>query len=76
MAASRKSERLDCGVPGDPDCACRTAVVRAFDGMMRSGASYDSALAVAHRVFLHHHPERGAGAEAMIERWISPESLH
>lgn len=76
MAVNAKFERLDCGVPGEPDCTCRTAVVRAFNGMTRSGASYDSALDAAVRVFLHYHPERRSGAQELIERWISPESLH
>ncbi len=76
MAANAKSDRLDCGVPGDPDCNCRTAVTRAFEGMTRSGAPYDSALGAALRVFLHYHSELRSGAQEMIERWISPESLH
>jgi hypothetical protein len=50
--------------------------VRAFDGMTQSGAPYDSALSVAIRVFRHHHPECQVGVQALIERWISPESLH
>jgi hypothetical protein len=44
--------------------------------MTRSGAPYDAALDAAVRVFMHHHPELRSGAQAMIERWISPESLH
>jgi hypothetical protein len=76
MAASAKSDRLDCGVPGEPNCACRAAVVKAFNGMTRSGAPYDEALEAATRVFLYHHPELGWGARELIERWISPESLH
>jgi hypothetical protein len=76
MAASGKSDRRDCGVPGERDCACRAAVVRAFEGMTRSGAPYDAALGVGLRVFLHYHPEVPSGAQELIERWISPESLH
>jgi hypothetical protein len=44
--------------------------------MTRSGAPYDAALSVGLRVFLHHHPELRSGAQELIERWISPESLH
>jgi len=44
--------------------------------MTRSGAPYDSALSVALRVFQHHHPEHQVGVQALIERWISPESVH
>jgi hypothetical protein len=76
MAASGLSDPRDCGPLGGPDCACRAAVTRAFEGMTRSGAPYDSALAVALRVFQHHHPEHQVGVQALIERWISPESLH
>ncbi len=61
---------------GGPECACRAAVTRAFAGMTLSGAPYDSALSVALRVFQHHHPEYQVGVQALIERWISPESVH
>jgi len=44
--------------------------------MVQSGAAYDSALAVALRVFQHHHPDTSTGAQALIERWISAESVH
>lgn len=80
MAASAKSDpRADagnCSPLGGPDCACRAAVTRAFEGMTRSGAPYDSALSVARRVFHHHHPELDIGVNELIERWVSPESLH
>jgi hypothetical protein len=52
------------------------AVTRAFAGMIQSGAPYDSALSVARRVFHHHHPELDIGVNELIERWVSPESLH
>ena len=82
MAASAKSDPRgksdagNCGSLGGPDCACRAAVTRAFEGMTRSGAPYDSALSVARRVFHHHHPELDIGVKELIERWVSPESLH
>jgi hypothetical protein len=76
MAASAKSEPRNCGPLGGPDCACRAAVTRAFAGMTRSGAPYDSALSVARRVFHHHHPELDVGVKELIERWVSSESLH
>jgi hypothetical protein len=44
--------------------------------MTESGAPYDSALSVAYRVFHHHHPDGGSGVRALIERWISRESVH
>jgi hypothetical protein len=81
MAAKEKSE-AGCATPGatamlgGPDCACRAAVIRAFDGMTMSGASWESAIAVAHRVFQHHHPDVTSGAGALIERWLSDEILH
>jgi hypothetical protein len=82
MAASAKSDPRgksdagNCGPLGGPDCACRAAVTRAFTGMLQSGAPYDSALSVARRVFHHHHPELDVGVKELIERWVSPESLH
>jgi len=81
MAASAKTEPAGCGplaeAPlGTPDCLCRAAVVRAYYGMTRSGASYDSALSAAVRVFHHHHPEFRMGVRELIEQWISPESIH
>ncbi len=63
-------------MPGEVACTCRTAVVRAFDGMTRARVPYDEALGVAVRVFLHHHPELQSGAAELIERWLSRESLH
>lgn len=92
MAASAKSDAVRSGAPksdlddcsalasceplGSPDCLCRAAVLRAFQGMTGSGAPYDSALSAALRVFRHHHPEFQAGVRELIEQWISPESIH
>jgi hypothetical protein len=76
MAISAKSNRPGCAVLGSSGCACRLAVLRAFGGMTESGAPYDSALAVAVRVFRHHHPELRSGVRELVERWISPESVH
>lgn len=76
MGASGKFDRDGCAPLGGPGCLCRAAVTRAFDGMTQSGAPYDSALAVALRVFQHHHPENGGGARELVERWISADSVH
>ena len=76
MAASEKFDQRGCGALGGPGCACRAAVTRAFDGMTRSGAPYDSAFAVALRVFRHHHPGHAIGVSELVERWVSAESLH
>ncbi len=76
MAASAKTEPAGCGPLGGPDCVCRAAVMRAFNGMTMSGASYDSAISAASRVFHHHHPEFRMGVRELIEQWISPESIH
>ncbi len=76
MGASGKSEHDGCAPLGGPGCRCRAAVVRAFGGMVRSGAGYDSALAVALRVFQHHHPETSSGAKELVERWVSSDSVH
>ena len=76
MAAKEKSDPRGCGPLGGPDCVCRAAVTRAFEGMTRSGAPYDSALSAARKVFQYHHPELDVGVNELIERWISPESVH
>jgi hypothetical protein len=76
MAASEKFDARGCGTLGGPDCACRAAVTRAFEGMTRSGAPYDSAFDAALRVFRHHHPEHTVGVGELVERWLSPESVH
>jgi hypothetical protein len=81
MAASAKPEPAACGQLGasslgGPDCLCRAAVMRAYNGMTTSGAPYDSALSAASRVFRHHHPEFQSGVRELIEQWISPESIH
>ena len=76
MAVKEQSDPRSCGPLGGPDCACRAAVMRAFEGMTRSGASYDSALSAASKVFHYHHPELDVGVRELIEQWISPESVH
>lgn len=76
MAASAKSDRPGCGPLGGPNCACRAAVTRAFEGMTQSGASYDSALSAACKVFHYHHPELDVGVNELIEQWVLPESVH
>ena len=76
MGASGKSERDGCAPLGAPGCRCRAAVMRAFGGMTQSGAEYDSALGVALRVLQHHHPQIGAGARELVERWVSADSVH
>ena len=76
MDANEKSDAAGCVPIGSAECLCRAAVVRAFEGMTISGAPYDAALAVAVRVFHHHHPEFETGASELVERWISPESVH
>jgi hypothetical protein len=76
MAASGRFDPPGCGPLGGPDCVCRAAVTRAFEGMTRSGAPYDSALSAALKVFHYHHPELDVGVRELIEQWISPESVH
>jgi hypothetical protein len=76
MAASKKPDPNGCAPLGSAACKCRAAVCRAFAGMTTGGASYDTALSVAVRIFHHHHPEITIGGPELVERWISPESLH
>ena len=66
----------DCAPLGGPGCPCRAAVQRTFMGMTDFGTAYDGALAVALRVFQHHHPEIETGARELVERWLSTDSLH
>lgn len=76
MAVKEPSDAPGCAPLGGPDCACRAAVTRAFEGMTQSGAPYDSALSAALRVFQHHHPEYKVGVKELVEQWIWPESVH
>ncbi len=58
-------------------CDCRTAVVRAYHGMLESGTAQTVAMGVATRVYLYHHPAVAVDlAQVTVERWVSAEALH
>ena len=52
-------------------CRCRTAVERAFSGMVASGAPNSVAMEAAERVFRYHHPESSPRhARDTVETWL------
>lgn len=80
MAAKSQPDRfrkVDCGPDHTGPCDCRTAVLRAFQGMLVSGSTQPTALDVAARVYRYHHPAQSAEhAQRTVEAWISARSLH
>ena len=50
-ARSRRVRKVDCGPDVSGPCDCRTAVLRAFESMLVSGATTPTALDVAARVY-------------------------
>jgi hypothetical protein len=82
MAARRRDDRgggaEDCGLDADDVlCCCRTAVVRAYGGMLSSGAAPTVALDCAIRVYRYHHPQAThAQAHDAVEAWVTTGLLH
>ena len=78
--------RPDCGAAeianialvGDTEvCVCKPAVIRAYEGMKRSGSTEQVAIDVAKRVLVHHHPtmpERRI--KITVERWVYAGDMH
>lgn len=67
-----------CGPePQGPPCDCRTAVRRAYDGMLAAGTPASQALTVAIRVYRYHHPQaEQTHAEVTVESWVFSGPLH
>ena len=63
---------------GDSEpCICKPAVIRAYDGMKKSGTSERIALDVAERVLFHHHPEMPVERiKITVERWVHRGQMH
>ena len=70
------TEVLYPGLESHPGHEVASRQMRAFGGMIEADAGYDTALSVAVRVCQHHHPEITTGIQALVERWISAESVH
>ena len=68
----------NCGPGSDPDgCFCRTAVERAYAGMVASGAPDSVAREAATRVFRYHHPNSSdSHARDTVETWLFTGPLH
>ena len=59
------------------DCACRAAVMRAYDGMIASEAPVSVALDAARRVYRYHHPETAEeAASEIVEAWVFQGPRH
>ncbi|MEO0392601.1 MAG: hypothetical protein AAF213_05050 [Pseudomonadota bacterium] len=80
----KKQRDCDIGVMaeialvGDTEpCICKPAVLRAYDGMKKSGAAEKTALDVAERVLTHHHPEMPHDRiKITVERWVHRGQMH
>ncbi len=68
----------NCGPGSDPKgCRCRSAVERAYAGMIASGAPNQVAMEAATRVFRYHHPECSSRhAQDTVETWLFTGLLH
>ena len=72
-------DRSDGGSTDGPDtgCACRAAVIRAYDGMLGSGAPDSVALQAAIRVYRHYHPKAADDITIhTVETWVMRGPLH
>lgn len=69
---------MEIALVGDTEpCVCKPAVLRAYDGMKRSGASEQVAIDVAERVLIHHHPEMPENRiKITVERWVHRGEMH
>ncbi len=74
----RSADAADIALVGDTEpCVCKPAVLRAYDGMKRSGASEQVAIDVAERVLVHHHPEMPEDRiKITVERWVHRGEMH
>jgi hypothetical protein len=78
------AKRPDCGgieeiaLIGDTEeCVCKPAVIRAYDGMKKSGSPERNAMEVAYRVLRYHHPEMPANRiRITVERWVHSGQMH
>ena len=59
-----------------PPPVCRATVMRAYYGMLESGAPRESALGVAVKVYCYHNPAGSmAEARSRVEHWLGVQIL-
>lgn len=75
--AGTRWRRVNCAGLEAPGCDCRTAVRRAFDGMLVSSQSTSRALDVALTVYSYHHPEVPLfEARETVTTWLARDRMH
>lgn len=58
-------------------CKCRGIVLKAYNGMLDTGAPKRTAMDVASKVYIYHHPEdAGPRARLIVERWVHAGNMH
>ena len=59
------------------DCKCHGAVMRAYDGIMKSGQPQQVALDAARIVYGYHHPEISFRDQKLtVEHWVHENHKH
>lgn len=70
-------QELGCDPHAPARCQCRPQVLRAYAGMIASGAPPAHALQVAARVYQWHHPGEDENIAGLIaERWVVDRRVH
>ncbi len=56
-------------------CKCRAAVLRAYNGMIKTGAPQNFAMDAARILYSYHHPEdQLIDAALTVERWVCSQA--
>lgn len=68
---------VEKGVRSPAECKCYNAVMRAYEGMIDSGAARHIALDAAVHVYSYHHPEDAKEDRMLtVDRWVNEGRLH
>lgn len=78
MAENDSCRDEDLAAATDADrCRCKGATLKAYAGMLDSGANEAEAVDAAWRVYRFHHPEDSYYRSRLtVERWIYTERAH
>ncbi len=58
-------------------CVCKPHVMKAYAGMLQSGASQKLALEAAYRVYCNYHPDdTKEDSRLTVERWVLAKTVH
>lgn len=67
-------EVLFDGAKNPVRCKCKPAALKAYNGMLSSGAAEKEAFDAAYRIYRYHHPlDTKEDSHLTVERWIYTE---